>query len=275
MEDVQLFNDINVNILIQEDSDSDSDDSYYTSQITSKKKHDKVHQAVKTYAAKFKSKLKSNSNSNSKKSSYQVKKNKANPLMPPPIKEEGRRDKNSIKLEKYFGIQSRQEFFGRANWIRDKGNVMNKGDNIAEKTVLTPKDDYSTDFAFAPRRFDDLEDDVEEEGEGDDNDNEESEVWGKKLQLDAATTYTSAPTNRAMSVSSVSTIASASTLHTTRSVIEKGAPTSPRTRYIGNCINSQINPRASLILRKRVSTELNLSHQVSRGDSCKLTLYTK
>lgn len=37
-------------------------------------------------------------------------------------------------------------------------------------------------------------------------------------------------------------------------------PTSPRTRFIAGCIRERMNPRASLILRKRLGKEINISH---------------
>jgi Ran GTPase-activating protein (RanGAP) involved in mRNA processing and transport len=43
--------------------------------------------------------------------------------------------------------------------------------------------------------------------------------------------------------------------------VEHGTMTSPRTRYITSCITKKLNPRMSLIVRKRVSPELNLQHQ--------------
>ena len=43
--------------------------------------------------------------------------------------------------------------------------------------------------------------------------------------------------------------------------VENGTLTSPRTRYITSCITKKLNPRMNLILRKRVSPELNLQHQ--------------
>jgi hypothetical protein len=218
-------------------------------------KQERIEETLKQYAARFQVKL-------------GLKKivTKDNPLVPPRMRDEGKRDKKTMKLEKYFGDKSRQDFFGRSNWVRDKRNVMNKGDNIADKVVMTPKLDYSVDFAFAPRRFDNLDDDEEDDDNDDDDEEDEEDGHSEEGQgLDAQTTYTHAPTNMAASVCSLSTIVSESTLHTTCSAIERGTPTSPRTRYIGNCINSHINPRASLILRKRVSTELNLKHQVNKN----------
>lgn len=42
-------------------------------------------------------------------------------------------------------------------------------------------------------------------------------------------------------------------------------PLSPRSRFISSCVREGLNPRASLVLRKRMSTHLNLSH-LSIGD---------
>ena len=43
--------------------------------------------------------------------------------------------------------------------------------------------------------------------------------------------------------------------------IESQSQLSPRSKYIDSCIRTQINPRASLILRKTFSKRLSLKHQ--------------
>ena len=42
---------------------------------------------------------------------------------------------------------------------------------------------------------------------------------------------------------------------------DKHMETTPRTKFIAACAQAQVLPRASLLLRKNVSTELNLQHQ--------------
>lgn len=39
-----------------------------------------------------------------------------------------------------------------------------------------------------------------------------------------------------------------------------GVPLSPRSRYIDSCIRKRLNPRASLILRKHFTKQINLQH---------------
>ena len=48
-------------------------------------------------------------------------------------------------------------------------------------------------------------------------------------------------------------------------------PLSPRSRFISSCIREGINPRASLVIRKRMSTHLKLSH-LSIGDKVAIIL---
>jgi Ran GTPase-activating protein (RanGAP) involved in mRNA processing and transport len=48
--------------------------------------------------------------------------------------------------------------------------------------------------------------------------------------------------------------------------VDVGTMTSPRTKYIAKCLNGNMNPRMSLIVRKRVSPHLNLQH-LGMGDS--------
>ena len=221
------------------DDDTDNEESFHIwdessdEEEASSMDQERIAETLKQYATHFKVKLDSSKNMRN-----------VNPLIPPPMIDEGKRDQKTMRIENYFGDKSRLEFFDRSNWMRDKRNVMNTGDDIADKVIMSPKLDYSIDYAFSPRRCDD------EKGDSDEKEDSDEEVDSGEEDDTAATTC------------SVSTIASGSTLHTTCTSIERGRPTSPRSRYIGNCINSKINPRLSLILRKRVSTELNLKHQV-------------
>lgn len=48
---------------------------------------------------------------------------------------------------------------------------------------------------------------------------------------------------------------------TVREDVQDGTVTSPRTKYIAACLKKNMNPRMSLILRKRVSADLSLQHQ--------------
>lgn len=48
-------------------------------------------------------------------------------------------------------------------------------------------------------------------------------------------------------------------------------PLSPRSRFISSCVREGLNPRASLVLRKRMSTHLKLSH-LSIGDKVAIIL---
>jgi hypothetical protein len=53
---------------------------------------------------------------------------------------------------------------------------------------------------------------------------------------------------------------------TVKDDLQDGTVTSPRTKYIAACLKKNMNPRMSLILRKRVSADLNLQHQ-GMGDT--------
>ena len=57
------------------------------------------------------------------------------------------------------------------------------------------------------------------------------------------------------------------TLPTTSEAMEEevGLPTSPRSNYIFDCLADRLNPRASLIIRKKAITSLNLKH-LGMGD---------
>ena len=53
---------------------------------------------------------------------------------------------------------------------------------------------------------------------------------------------------------------------TVKDDLQDGTVTSPRTKYIAACLKKNMNPRMSLILRKRISSDLNLQHQ-GMGDT--------
>ena len=47
-------------------------------------------------------------------------------------------------------------------------------------------------------------------------------------------------------------------------------PVSPRTKFIAGCVRERMNPRASLILRKRLGKDVNISHMCIGNDVARL-----
>jgi hypothetical protein len=269
--EVKIVNDISVDVnLVFKDSHEEFDSSDESDQEEKEKKQNLVN-TFRRYAAIF---------TNGKLPDFVQK--KVNPLASPKIKDEGKRNQKIVKLEKYFGYNSRNDFYGRSNWIKNKIHVMNEEDNIAEKVQLTSKKDHENDFAFAPRRP------VRKRGKSrrpvkqlsrhndtDSDDGDDGYLHGTNSsgcgddEINNGQRNSTEPHGqRSCDVPSINcdtslaSFESASTLNTSCSVIETGTPTSPRSRYIGNCLNSHLNPRAALILRKDVSYEMDLSHQV-------------
>lgn len=200
-----------------------------------------------------------------------------NPLAAPAVKDEGRRDLKHLRWEKYFGQESRKDFNGRANWVNDKIQTMNKDIDIAVRVQLSSKMDYDTDFAFAPRRSakkshrqgkpTNLKQDKDKNSHNKDNDKDNTDFKylcpnedGNDKRVDRL--HATVPQMWHLANATSASVVSDTTLNTTCTEIERGAPTSPRTRFIGNCLNSHLNPRPALILRKHVSNELDLRHQV-------------
>ena len=53
----------------------------------------------------------------------------------------------------------------------------------------------------------------------------------------------------------------------------KQTEATPRTRFIASCLQAKVHPRSSLLLRKNVSTDLNLQHQGRRRSLMSTLVY--
>lgn len=151
-------------------------------------------------------------------------------LAPPTYRDELDID-GAVQLEKYFGNGARQEFSRRFQYVAQHKNI--EGSCI--RTRLDQEKTTTLAFPFCPVRVDDI---------GDIDANDSSAI------VYTDDDYTTASTFDASAV-----------VHD----VNEGRLNSPRTKYIASCVKKKVNPRMSLILRKRVTDALSLQH-MGMGD---------
>jgi Ca2+-binding EF-hand superfamily protein len=156
-------------------------------------------------------------------------------LEPPSFRDELNID-GAVRLEKYFGDEARQDFSRRLNWVSRHKNI-DEEDSMM-RIRLDQEKTASLAFPFCPVRMDDITDPNEEK------------CHDSTIVLDEDD-YTTASTFDASAV-----------IH---DVKDGGRLNSPRTKFISSCVKKKVNPRMSLILRKRVTDELSLQH-MGMGD---------
>ena len=156
---------------------------------------------------------------------------------------------------KYFGPQCRAEFNSRMSWLSHrKDQLLNAAADMSEKIVLDEKPPAvdTLYFPFAPQR-------------PAMNPTESSTVDGEKSMT--SVDVISGITGGSEFSSIVCPTGSLSTLSVgTKTIDRNTAPTSPRSKFIASCMMKGLNPRASLILRKNLSSSLDLQHQ-GMGDA--------
>lgn len=165
----------------------------------------------------------------------------------------------NIQMKKYFGDSSRFEFFDRLHYVSAKRGVVQQGrkpilfgdeQKVFKKLIRTDPFASLTSseslcaYPFAPHRQDE---DCDEEADDEETeaDNESDRIGNHRA--DQFSSY------RNSSRDSLSTAA-------LLVPYDQELDLSPRTKYLHGCLTMDINPRASLILRKNVSTVLNLQH---------------
>jgi hypothetical protein len=161
-------------------------------------------------------------------------------LVPPSYEDEEKRG-NSLEIGRYFGPMARENGNQRYHWLKNQTNLLLNGNDLLNKTRFDSLKPPALDFPFNPRRDDDLDelsDREEEEGQQQQEQREREEDNQSNSTIDRSLV---------------------------RNDVEYGCPSSPRTKFLAGCIKNKLNPRFSLILRKRVTDELNLQH-LGMGD---------
>lgn len=173
-----------------------------------------------------------------------------NLLLPPSIMEENVHNLafSPVKMEKYFGSNARSDFLKKINLAYQDETIKGRGLSGAySETAYLPTKEEFVDIPFMPRRPVKTSDRPAKrllvESLGDvsclDGHDDRPGLRMEEHSMDTTTSFDYQKT----------------------SDYEHNQPSSPRTEFIAGCIQEKLNPRASLLLRKTVSQELNLQHQ--------------
>jgi len=169
-----------------------------------------------------------------------------------PIAYSGSDDRSVVSISNYFGSSARSDFNSRLSWCSNKSLISDQGaGDLMKRTQFEVNSNHNMDFPFCPHRQRLKEQQLEHEYEEDESLCGEDSLSGNQKQHD----------DDGISVASASTL-NVSTIVRTASHIRIA---SPRTKYISGCIKSHRNPRMSLILRRKVTSQLNLQH-MGMGD---------
>jgi Ran GTPase-activating protein (RanGAP) involved in mRNA processing and transport len=170
--------------------------------------------------------------------------------------------KSTLNLTRYFGVGARNEFGHRIKWLSNQRQLLfHQSDELLEKTRFEssytipssvhgggdegsesfshhlpdqdPDDDLTLDNGGMSSRICPSHRHHDDEGGGCDDANSSHDSFD---------------------------------IHTIHDDLHDGTITSPRTKYITACLKQNLNPRMSFILRKRISSDLNLQHQ-GMGDT--------
>jgi hypothetical protein len=189
---------------------------------------------------------------------------RGNALIPPPMEEEDFRNrrKGRVRHENYFGVEAKTSFLNRYHWVSHEQSVLDHGvDDLQRHTVFeenTFENSHTIEYPFMPRRPVNPDDASVASEDLYENDNisqllcedfEDPVDNGSGVDLEKSVAGSH-------ETHSVATLDLSATMQ-----FNKQTETTPRTKFIAACIKAKIHPRASLLLRKNVSTELNLQHQ--------------
>jgi len=246
--------------------DSDSDDS---DEFADKKKEvqEKLRVTQRRFATLFAENDVTLPATDKSAAELQEEQRRINALMPPSVHEEDFRNRRrgKVRHENYFGDQAKSSFLSRYHWVSQEQSVLDHGtDDLVNHTVFEEnavENSHSIDFPFMPRRPMDPEDVSVATADPFENDNisllfcEDFDVPEDRVEADRESVGATRETH------SVATLDLSATMQ-----FNKQTETTPRTKFIAACIQAKVHPRASLLLRKNVSTELNLQHQ-GMGDS--------
>ena len=180
----------------------------------------------------------------------QDKQSSANVLVPPTLSQEDIHNLSAapVNLDKYFGPNARMDFYNKMSNLYQEVDIEGPGlQGAFDQTAFLPCRGVA-DIPFLPRRpvkKENLREKVSVESIDDDV----SSLDGCDDRLQ----------QHDVSIDALSTICSFD--HEMREDYEHFQSASPRTTFISGCIQQNIPPRASLLLRKNVSKTLDLQHQ--------------
>ena len=182
--------------------------------------------------------------------------------------------------ERYFGPDARTRFFQRLQFVSKQRNIINWDlSQSLDELVFDNEDDQQSDYPFAGEKGYELFSRVRSEMDTARTSDDLSTItpdtsaraypWKAGIMGRDTGTHSAVLTKQSGKIvgSSVAgTQASGSTFQSAYAseFPEPGAdltiPLSPRTRFLAMSVNDNMNPRASLILRKRMGKEINIAH---------------
>lgn len=156
---------------------------------------------------------------------------------------------STINLKRYFGINARTEFGRRIKWLSNQRKLLyHQRDELLEKTRFESSyDGHSHSHSH-------------------NNNNNHNNSNNHNNDNNTQITTTNGGDERFSVLDDDNISVDSFDIPTVKEDIQEGTITSPRTKYIAACLKQNMNPRMSLILRKRISSELNLQHQ-GMGDT--------
>ena len=187
-----------------------------------------------------------------------------NPLIPQPMVEEDfrNRTRSRVRHENYFGDQAKSAFLNRYQWVAHEQSVLDSNEDAIHHTIFeenAKENSHSIDYPFMPCRPVGP-DDVSVASKNPFEDDNISLLFCEDFDTQASEvvnqTSANSVANETYETHSVATLDLSATMQ-----FNKETETSPRTKYIASCMQAKIHPRASLLLRRNVSAELNLQHQ--------------
>jgi hypothetical protein len=184
-----------------------------------------------------------------------------NVLVPQPVEEEDfrNRSKGRVRHENYFGDQAKSSFLSRYHWVAQEQSVLDNGSEaLVHHTIFeenTKENSHTIEFPFMPRRPGNP-DDMSVASEDPFEDDNVSLLFCNDFDIPEDTEEAAASIAETYDTHSVATLDLSAAMQFNREL-----ETSPRTKFIAACIQAKVHPRASLLLRRNVSAELNLQHQ--------------
>ena len=166
----------------------------------------------------------------------------------------------SVNLQRYFGLNARNEFGRRIKWLSNQRKLLYPERNeLLEKTRFESSYDGHS-YTQSPSKSQ-IKTNFQSQGDS----TISNKSTNQKNSDEIPSSSSSIIINNNDDVDDNISVDSFD-VQTVKEDIQEGTITSPRTKYIAACLKQNMNPRMSLILRKRVSSELNLQHQ-GMGDS--------
>jgi hypothetical protein len=164
---------------------------------------------------------------------------------------ESHRDRGPSLKDRYFGADARMLFYDRLKFLMtQRYNMVWEDDQDIDSLYFDNEDNEKHDYPFI----------------GDEEEDEEEEENKVGIEHSILHALTGGDSFSLQSASSKKTYKSkyADDFPNPRTALD--CPVSPRTKFLAGCIKAKMNPRASLILRKKLGKDIDISHMCIGND---------